>query len=197
MKIEKASFSNKKRLFTIVTDEGKTFTLPYARLSEASKGGVQIVNAYVDIELGCEAITYSTNTGAEDSVHLDTFLDFNSDPEFVSNVFLYNLTLRALEALEGAGLSIREIARRLGTSPSQVYRLIDTTNYSKSIDNMVRLLAVLGSPLEAERHVVVRRKSDGDLIRLRQRLPYLTEDDFDSTPKSSTFRPLGSRKQAA
>jgi len=61
---------------------------------------------------------------------------------------LHGLTARALEALEQSGLSKREIIRRLGTSPSQFYRLTDPTNYQKSIDQMLALLNVLGCEVE-------------------------------------------------
>jgi len=38
----------------------------------------------------------------------------------------------------------REIIRRLGTSASQFYRLLDQTNYKKSVDQVLALLNVLG-----------------------------------------------------
>ena len=47
-----------------------------------------------------------------------------------------------------------EIIRRLGTSATQFYRLLDQTNYSKSIKQMVTLLAIL----DCEVDLVVRRK---------------------------------------
>ncbi len=56
----------------------------------------------------------------------------------------------ALDALEESPLSKREITRRLGTSASQFYRLIDTTNYSTTVDQMVRLLQALDCKLEVE-----------------------------------------------
>jgi len=47
--------------------------------------------------------------------------------------------------------------RRLKTSPSQFYRLIDPTNYRKSIDKMLELLAVLDCEVE----LVTRCRSAG------------------------------------
>jgi hypothetical protein len=38
--------------------------------------------------------------------------------------------------------------RRVGTSPTQFYRLIDQTFYRKTIDQMVRLLAALDCPVD-------------------------------------------------
>lgn len=50
----------------------------------------------------------------------------------------------ALKLVAESGLSKHELIRRLKTSPSQLYRLLDPANYRKSIDEMLRLLAVLG-----------------------------------------------------
>lgn len=41
------------------------------------------------------------------------------------------------------------------TSPARFYRLLDTTNYRKSVDKMLSLLQVLGCEVE----VIVREKS--------------------------------------
>lgn len=40
-------------------------------------------------------------------------------------------------------LSKREIVRRLRTSATQLYRLLDQTNYRKSVDQLLSLLHVL------------------------------------------------------
>jgi len=46
--------------------------------------------------------------------------------------------------MKASHLSKHEVVRRLKISPSQLYRLLDPTNYRKSIDEMLRLLTVLG-----------------------------------------------------
>jgi len=104
----------------------------------------KIKEAYVDKELGNTAVTYILESGEEDSIHLDAFLDYNKDPEYMAKVVLYKLTLTALELVKNSCLSKREIARKLNTSPAQLYRLLNTANYSKTIDQMVTLLASLG-----------------------------------------------------
>jgi hypothetical protein len=70
-------------------------------------------------------------------------------------MLLYNLTIEARKRLEASPLSKREIMRRLGTSPAQFYRLLDTTNYRKTIDRMLALLQVVDCEVE----VTVRDKS--------------------------------------
>ena len=71
------------------------------------------------------------------------------------DLLLYNLTVEALKRLEASSLSKREIIRRLGTSSVQFYRLIDPTNYRKSVDKLLSLLQVLDCEVE----VIVRANS--------------------------------------
>ena len=71
------------------------------------------------------------------------------------DLLLYNLTVVALERIEASPLSKREIIRRLGTSPAHFYRLIDPTNYHKTVDKVLALLQVLDCEVE----VIVRAKS--------------------------------------
>ncbi len=97
---------------------------------------------------GRRAITYRLSSGQEDSVHLDAFLDYAEDPEFLRKITLHKLTLEARKALKASGLSKQEVTRRLKTSPSQLYRLLDSSNYRKSVDEMLRLLSVLGLTIE-------------------------------------------------
>jgi hypothetical protein len=59
------------------------------------------------------------------------------------DLLLYKLTLAAQERVESSPLSKRELIRRLGTSPAQFYRLLDQTNYRKSIDQLLALLHIL------------------------------------------------------
>jgi len=46
--------------------------------------------------------------------------------------------------VEASTLSKRELIRRLGMSPSQLYRLLDTTNDTKSLNQLISLFRVLG-----------------------------------------------------
>ncbi len=51
--------------------------------------------------------------------------------------------IEAQQRVRASPLSKREIIRRLGTSATQFYRLLDQTNYRKSIDQLLSLLHVL------------------------------------------------------
>lgn len=82
-------------------------------------------------------------------------LEYNQDPAYLRNLLLYNLTIEAQKRVAASKLSRREIIRRLGTSATQFYRLLDQTNDRKSVDQMLSLLHVLDCEVE----LIVRAKS--------------------------------------
>ena len=195
MIIKNVSVNKKKKSLEIVTVNGQ-FSLPFSKLRLAPTDQNQIVKIDVDPELGSEAVTYRLHNGDEDSIHVDVFLDYNKDPEYMTRISLYKLTRTAIDLLGTTQISKREIARRLKTSPAQLYRLLDTANYTKTIDQMVKLLAVLGH------EVGFVLKDDPPPKRvsvefLKNKFPYLKDEDVRSTPVSTLFKPLLSERKLA
>jgi hypothetical protein len=82
-------------------------------------------------------------------------LEYNKDPGYLRDLLLYRLTIEAQKRVAESSLSKREIIRRLGTSAAQFYRLLDQTNYRKSVDLVLNLLHVLDCDVD----VVVKSKS--------------------------------------
>ena len=82
-------------------------------------------------------------------------IGIQSRSNHLRDLMLYKLTLEAQRRIADSPLSKREIIRRLGTSATQLYRLLDQTNYKKSLDQLVSLLQLL----ECEVDLVVRAKS--------------------------------------
>ena len=156
MKIKKVLLNNRKKVFEVVVN-GKTLLLPYAWLRVRPDAGNRIIRAFVDPELGNEAFTYTLARGQEDSVHIDQVLEYNKDPNYFRDLLIYKLTVEAQKCLEVSGLSRREIVRRLGTSASQFYRLLDQTNYRKSVAQLLGLLNILGCEVDL---VVKQKRSD-------------------------------------
>jgi predicted XRE-type DNA-binding protein len=154
VKITSVTANNRKRAFEVKTRRGQ-WPFPYSKAEPAPTPSDPLVELYIDPELGREGFTYLLASGAEGSVHIDHVLDYNEEPGYMRDLLLYNLTVEALERIEASPLSKREIIRRLGTSPAQFYRLLDTTNYRKSVDKMLALLQVLDCEVE----VIVRAKS--------------------------------------
>lgn len=142
MKIRSVKVNNRRKAFE-VSAAGKRLVFPFSRLEVRPTRKDPIVDAFVDKELGSEGFTYALQSGRDGSVHIDSVLEYNQDPDHLRDLLLYRLTLEAQKRLEGSSLSKREIIRRLGTSPTQLYRLLDQTNYSKSVDQLLRLMQVL------------------------------------------------------
>ena len=82
-------------------------------------------------------------SGKEDTVLMDRLLDYAKDPEYVRTMILFKLTLKARDRVKELGVSKREVIRRMGTTPTQFYRLMDNDNLNKTIDQMVKLLSAL------------------------------------------------------
>lgn len=147
MKIKNVIVNNRRKSIEIETCKG-ALGLPFTKLRVKPTRHNKISEIYVDPALGRRAITYRLASGQEDSVHVDAFLDYNKDPEFLREITLHKLSVEAVKAIKASGLSKHEVTRRLKTSPSQLYRLLDPSNYRKSLDEMFRLLSVLGCKVE-------------------------------------------------
>jgi len=72
--------NNRKAQLEFTVRSGKTFPDPFAKLDPRPTRSDRISRAYVDRELGNEAVTYVLQSGAEGSVHIDYALDYNQDP---------------------------------------------------------------------------------------------------------------------
>jgi hypothetical protein len=150
VKIRNVTVNTRKRQLELRAHSGAVYPFPYARLEPAPTASNRIVKAYVDPELGKEGVTYVLESGDEGSVHIDQALEYNEDPAYIGKLLVYELTVAALDQMKKARLSRREIARRLRTSLPQLYRLLDTTNSRKSINQLVVLLHVLGCDVTVE-----------------------------------------------
>lgn len=149
MKISRVRTNNRKRQFEVETRRG-TFVLPFSYADPLPSSGNPVKEVFVDPELGREAFTYVLSSGDEGSVHVDSVLEYNQDPNYMAELALYQLTTEARVKFDASQLSAREIARRLDTSPAQLYRLLDPTNYAKSMRQMLSLLYVLGYDVEVD-----------------------------------------------
>ena len=141
---------NTRKKFIEISTKEKSYTLPFALLRLKPTSANPIVDIYVDSELGNEGITYSVKSGEEDSLHLDDFLEYHRDPDYVRRDLLYKLSLEAQKAVTDAEISISELARRLETSRAQINRLLEPSNYQKTIDQVMKVLSVLGRRIEVQ-----------------------------------------------
>jgi hypothetical protein len=147
MKIRSVRPNHRKKLFIIKT-AAKTLHLPYSKVEIQPREDDPIVNVYVDKELGREAFSYTLQSGTEGTVHIDQALEYNQDLRYLRHALLYKLTVEVQKRIKASRLTKRAIIRRLGTSASQLYRLLDQTNERKSIDELLSLLHVLGCDVD-------------------------------------------------
>jgi hypothetical protein len=154
VKIRAVTANNHQKAFVLLA-RGKTLSLPYSRVTPRPGTRDRVTEVIVDSELGREGFTFRLESGKDGSVHIEQVLDYCRDPSYLRDMLLYKLTLEARRRIDRSGLSRREIVRRLRTSPAQLYRLLDQTNYRKSVDQLLSLLTVL----DCEFDLVVRART--------------------------------------
>jgi hypothetical protein len=154
VKISGVIGNNRKRTFEVRLGS-RTLPFPYAKCRPSPASEDRVVRVYPDPEIGREGFTYVLESGREGTVHGEQVLEYNKDPGYMRDQILYRLTLEAQKRIDSTPLSKREVIRRLGTSATQFYRLLDPTNTRKSIDQLLSLLSVLGCRVD----LIVRAKS--------------------------------------
>lgn len=154
MKIQSVTHNNRKKAFEVRASR-KTFQLPYSKVEPRPSVTDPITRLFVDRELGREGFSYVLASGKEGTVHVEQVLEYNQDPSYSRNALLYKLTIEAQKRVAASSLSKREIVRRLGTSATQFYRLLDQKNSRKSVDQLLSLLHVLDCDVD----LLVRTKT--------------------------------------
>ena len=154
MKIRSVRHNNRKKVFEVGTST-KTLVFPFSKTRPTPTTEDPVTELSVDAEAGREAFSYVLHSGRTGTVHVEQVLEYNQDPTYLRDLLLYRLTLEAQKRVAKSPLSKREIVRRLGTSAAQLYRLLDQTNYRKSVDQLLALLQVLNCDVD----LVVRTKT--------------------------------------
>lgn len=147
MKIKSFAVNNHKKCFEINL-KGQELELPFSELQLKPSIHDKIAKIYIDPELGNQALTYVLQSGQEDTIHMDDFLAYNRDPDYMRMWTLHNLTCFAVNIVKKSGVRKRELIRRMKCSPTQLYRLLDTACYGKTVDQMIKLILCLGYELE-------------------------------------------------
>lgn len=147
MKMDRALINSRKKAI-IIKARGRAWEMPFSKLALKPSPQNPIVSVEVDPETGGHCFTYKLKDGQEDTVPGDALLDIYGDPDYLKKLHLHNLTVTALKALSRSKISKRSLARRLNTSPKQLYRLLDTAFHGKTIDQMIRLLNALDVDVE-------------------------------------------------
>jgi len=155
VKISHVTANTRKKAFEVQSTRG-LHEVPFAKLRLAPSPKNRVTDVFVDSELGDEAFTYRLESGEEDTLHVDSILELNADPDHLQELLLHKLAVEARKGLASSGLSKRQIARQLGTSPSQLYRLLDPTNPRHSVGQLLAVLDLVGKEVD----FVVRPRSN-------------------------------------
>lgn len=157
MKIASVNANGRRRAFEVKTAR-QTFVFPFARAVPAPSASDPVVSVYPDPEMGRTGFTYQLRSGLEGSVHIDSVLEVAEDPKFMADLVMYRLSLEAQRRMEESGENVRDVAHSLRTSPTQLYRLLDQTNYTKSFRQLVSLLNYLGCDVDVRITPTVRKR---------------------------------------
>jgi len=168
VRIRRVRANNRTRSFEVETARGR-FSLPYARVAPAPSAADRVARVFVDPELGREGFTYALDSGREGSVHIDAVLEEHRDPTLMADLLAHQLTVEARRRMDATHLSCREICRRLGTSPAQLYRLLDERNGATSLRQLLVLLAVLDCDVELRARDAAPRRTTRGRGRSRSR----------------------------
>lgn len=138
-KFKKVEFDNKKRVFYLVYTSGLRIECPYSALGIHNK----VIETAPDPESGKHSFYFILDNGKKEFVPYDQPLHIAQHPEYVKQQTLYKITKQLNEFIKNARVSKRELSRRLGTSMSQLARLLDTTNYKKELSRLIELASLL------------------------------------------------------
>ena len=149
LKIKNVSQNNRRRQIEISTDRG-FFTLPYGKLLNPPTLLNPIKGISIDPEMGFEGINIILKNGKEQTIHGDQFLDYHKDVDYLRYIQLHRLGVEAMKLFKKQNLSKRELARRMKTSNAHIHKLLNPANYQKTLDQMFKLLSVLGADVQFE-----------------------------------------------
>ena len=135
MKIRSVRHNNRKKVFEVGTSR-KKLVFPFSKAEPTPTTEDPLTELSVDPEAGREAFTYVLPLRPHRHGARRAGARVQPGPNHLRDLLLYRLTLEAQKRVAASPLSKREIVRRLGTSAAQLYRLLDQTNYRKSVDQV-------------------------------------------------------------
>ena len=154
MKVRGVRINNRRKAFEVRTST-RRLLLPFSKVDPKPTASDPVVRVFIDRELDSEGFGFVLRSERGGSVHIEQVLEYNKDPGHLRDALLYNLTVEAQRRVKASALSRRELIRRLGTSAAQFYRLLDQTNYRKSVDQLLSLLQIL----DCDVRLIVRPKT--------------------------------------
>lgn len=148
-KIRTVSFSNRKREFYVGVGK-ELYVVSYSYFSPSIFEGAIIAKAAPDPEQGNTGVEFHLKSGEVGWFHLDHVLAYVGDPEYWRKMTLYNVSLKAQKLFQEKKMSVRGLARAMNTSTAQIYRLLNQANYDKTLDQMFKVIKILGGDVHVD-----------------------------------------------
>jgi hypothetical protein len=126
-------------VFHLEYTSGLKLDCPYSALGIRGR----VAAAGVDPESGDHAFYFERHPGKAVFVPYDEPLRIAGEPEYAKHQAIFQMTKRLNDFIGRQGVAKRELARRMGTSLSQLARLLDTTNYKKEMARLIELARIL------------------------------------------------------
>lgn len=121
---------------------------PFAMLDPRPTLKDPFIRGYADGTFGNEVVHYVLQSGKQGRISAEDVLHYYREVSELRGKVLYTLSIEAWERIQQSPLSRRQILKRLRTSASQLDRLLDETNFYKSINGVLDLLEVLGCDVD-------------------------------------------------
>lgn len=139
-KIRQVSVNNRKKELSVVYTSGKQIVVHYGLVGIEKN----VTDAWPDPETGHRSIVLDYADGTQDFMPYDQPLAAVKDPEFLLRNDLERLTARIRQEAKRQRVSLRHIARQLGTSDNQIQRLLNPRILNKNLQQLYRIAAMLG-----------------------------------------------------
>ena len=147
VKVQAVRADDVRQVFEVVIED-RVYEFPYSTLDPAPTQDNPVVLAQVDTDVGGEGFAYTLASGEEGGAMGEHVLSYNDDPRIACEEFLHQLNVEALSRFHAGGFTKRGLASQLGTSATQVDRLLDVKNTRKSVESMVGLVTALGGTVD-------------------------------------------------
>ena len=139
-KIRGARFDNRKRTLAITYTSGKSVEVHYGQLGIRKK----VAQVWVDKETRGRSVGIRLLDGTEETMPYDQPLALVKDPEYLLRCQMERVVARIREVLARKRIAKRYVAAQLGTSDSQIQRLLNPDILHKNLEQLYRIATLAG-----------------------------------------------------
>jgi len=143
-RLRRVIVNNHAKQLTITYCSGKTINIHYGQVGIDKN----ITKAWLDKETDSHAIGFEYVDGTQDFMPYDQPLAVAKDPEFLLRNQIEVITATIRRELQRRNISLRFLARELGTSDNQIQRLLNPNILQKNLTQLSKIAALLNLEVE-------------------------------------------------